>query len=241
MRYLLCLCILASVVGCQQPPQVTVVAPNSQQQGLQASGSAMVRAAPTLVVLRLGCSYTRSTPTVAKQLAEATGRKLMNAVRKAGVPSNEIQTSDFRLGSGYDSDQKLTNWTCTNLLEIRIKEVAKASDILETALNAGANSVQGIDYTIEELQELRAKARDQACQVAKAKAEQLARNFGAKLGKPLSISEDYPGGWYFSRNTMSQNVACVYPVESRGRGSETILSGGSVSVELRVDVTYAIE
>lgn len=230
---------MLALSGCQ-PAQVTVMSPSGLPQGLQVSGSATVRATPTLVVIRLGCEHSDRLPSNAKKRTDEGIRKVIAAVKAQGVAAEEVQTTDFGLDSSMDSRTKLITWRCVNYLEIRVKDVPKAGQVLEAALNAGANSVNGVDYTIEELQELRVKARDEACTVAKAKAQQLARNLGVTLGTPTSVSEHYPGGWVYNRYAAQQNVMSYSAPEARSN-PETILSAGSVSVELTVEVTYALK
>lgn len=228
------------LTGCQQP-SVTVVSPGATQNGLHVSGSSKVRATPTLVVLRLGCAHSSRQASIAKEKTEDSIRKIIAAIRAQGIPAEEVQTTDFSLNSEWDYERKVTNWRCSTLLEVRIKEISKAGKVLDAALDAGSNLVQGVDYTIEELQTLRAKARDEVCKVAKAKAEQLAKNLGVKLGKPISIAESYPGEWSFDPNRSRQNVATYEIGAHRPTNTENTLSSGSVAVELSVEVTYDLE
>lgn len=125
------------------------------------------------------------------------------------------------------------------MLEIRIRDVAKTGEVLDACLDAGSNKVDSIEYTIENLATLRSKARDEACRVAKAKAEQYATNLGVKIGRPTMISESDPRGWSYSNNTMAQSMSYESAGDARGPADE-VLSSGSVSVSLRVDVTYQL-
>ncbi len=230
---------LLLLAGCQQP-NITVQAPDqSGQKGLTISGTATIRVNPTLVILRLGVGYTRLRPALAKADVEKTITKIVGEVKKAGVAGADVQTSSFTLRHAQNSDGTFKGWACGSELEIRVKDVEKAGVILEAALDAGANQVASVEYTVEELQKIRAQARDEATQVVKNKAEQYAKNFSVKLSGPHSISESSPGAWSYGRNTMTQSISNM-TIESSGGSPDQILSSGSVAVTLTVNVTYSL-
>lgn len=227
-----------AALGCQPAPQV-IVNPNATQSGLTVSGTATVRVKPTLVVLRLGANFTDGSIKTAKSKTETTIKAIAAAVSREKIAPEDVQTTSFRLNQTYLDNGRRMAWNCQSSLEIRVKDIESAPQVLEAALAAGANQVQSVEYTVEELQEVRAKARDEACQVAQAKADQYGRNFGVKVGKPISISETTPGGWYYGSNTMAQRMSADMPAASAG-DSERILSSGSVEVQLTVNVNYSL-
>lgn len=240
MKVLFGASLLLLVVGCQPGQTVVLERSEASPPGITVSGTATVRAVPTLVVLRLGAVVTDARPDAAKARAVAIVKKVVASTQALGVAPGDVQTSRFQLASTTDSRSQVIGWKCVDMLEISVKQVEKADAVLSAALAAGANNVEEVEYTIEEFQDLRAKARDQACGVAKAKAEQYARNFGVALGKPTRISENGPQGWWYGRNTAVQNVSydssSALPVHS-----ESVLSAGSVSVELTVNVVYDLK
>lgn len=237
---LLSLCCLVSLAGCQPAPTV-MVQPNPDQygQGLVLTGTATVRVKPTLVVLRLGVNFTNPRPAAAKAETEGAIKKVVAAVRSTGVGSEDIQTTSFTLAWHEPRDNRPGGWRCASSLEIRVKYVDKAGAVLEAAMAAGANQVSSVEYTVEELQTVRAQARDEACKIAKTKAEQYARNFDLKLGAPTYIAENAPMGWSYARNSMTQSMM-EGRGDSSGESADQILSSGSVEVTLTVHVTYAL-
>lgn len=217
--------------------------PATINQGMVLTGTATVRVKPTLVKLRLGVHHTDPNPTVSKAKTEATIQKVVAALRKTGVRESDIQTDSFTLQQyvarkSYGQQEITAGWRCETRLEIRVKQVDQASEVLQAAMNAGSNLVSTVEYTVEQLQEVRAQARDEACKVAKAKAEQYAKNFGLKLGAPVYISENAPQNWYYGSNSLSQSVRQTPSEDSGDTTSDSILSSGSVEVTLTVNVTY---
>lgn len=231
--------VLAIILtGCQPAP--VIVQTNPQNQGLVVSGTATVRVKPTLVVVHLGVSHSSPRPSEAKNATEASIRKIAAAVKAAGVGEQDLQTTRFQLSRGYNSRGEPGWWQCSTQLELRIKEVDRASAVLEAALDAGANQVSHVDYTVEELQEVRAQARDEACKGAKSKADQYAKNFGLNLGAPISVTENAPQNWgFYGANRATQSMMEGDPAQSAAE-AEQILSSGSVAVTLTVNVTYPL-
>lgn len=229
--------VLVLLAGCQQP-QVVINSASNQPTGLSLSGTATVRVKPTLVSLQLGASFRSARPTAAKARTEEAIVKVVQAVRKAGAAGTDIQTTNFSLGRYTERDGITVGWVCSSDLEIRVKNVESAGQVLEAALDAGANQVRGVEYTVEELQKVRAQARDEAMQVVKAKADQYARGFGVKVGKPRHITENAPGGWFYGRNTLTQSMTQNYEGGGAPGPADQILSSGSVAVTLTVNVIY---
>ncbi|MBX3096337.1 MAG: SIMPL domain-containing protein [Fimbriimonadaceae bacterium] len=240
-RALFVLSCVAALVGCQPTPNYVIKAGGGPSgEGLVLTGTATVRVKPTLVVLRLGATFSKTRPVEAKTETEKTIKNIISAVKAAGIAAEDVQTTAFSLQryDGYNGNPP--GWRCTSNLEVRVKSVETAGTVLEAAMNAGANQVSGVDYTVEELQTVRAQARDEACKVAKDKAEQYARNFGLKLGAPTYISESSPQGWFYGSNYATQSMDYANRGESASQPAEQILSSGSVEVKLTVQVTYAL-
>jgi uncharacterized protein YggE len=70
-----------------------------------------------------------------------------------------------------------------------MRDLSKTGELLQEALEAGANNVGGISFSVADPKALQQKARDQAIADAQAKAEQLAAGLGAQLGPLRQVSE----------------------------------------------------
>jgi len=77
----------------------------------------------------------------------------------------------------------------SNSVLITLRDLDKVGDTLGTAIRAGANQAWGIQFEMDDPKPLRSKARGKAVEDARARAEELARLSGVKLGRVLSIGE----------------------------------------------------
>ncbi len=163
------------------------------------TGIGTVHLPPDIVYITLGVQ-TRGTDIgeVVREnnrLAEA----VMAAVKGAGVAEEDIQTTYFNVSTQPQYDEfgnptgEMTYWV-DNTLMVALRQVDGLGNLLQKALNAGANSVQGVTYSVEDPEAAFGGARTDALEDAHRQAEQLATGAGATLGPVLSVSESSSGG-----------------------------------------------
>ncbi len=117
-----------------------------------------------------------------------------------------------------------------NTVLVTISKISEVGAYIGAAMSAGANSLHGLELTIEDPTKLRDEARKRAVRNARAKAELLAREANVELGPVTSVSE-VGGGEpvpMMAERAMSFKSADV-PVET-----------GELSLTQHVQVTFAI-
>jgi len=166
--------------------------------------------------------------------AMSASAKLMAAVlialKEAGVPEKDIQTSRLSLQPIREHNRNPANIVAveaSSLLTVRLHDVTKSADVLDKMIGAGANLVTGIQFTIAEPSKLLDQARTEAVADARRKAEIYAKAAGVTLGRPLSISEghvSHPRG-----PTLAMREAATMPIQP---GEEKIGITVQVAYEL---------
>lgn len=155
--------------------------------------------------------YAATSPQVT-QAAGTTSRAIADALAKAGVPQDAVESEGQSTGpvQEYQGNnlspeeranrkfQAQQSWT------VRVGAGA-ASRVLAAAVGAGANQSGAIDWSVADEASLSAEAAGKALKHAQAIAEQMASGLGAKLG-PLV---------YASNEAQSLRVR---PIEARGSG-----------------------
>jgi hypothetical protein len=117
---------------------------------------------------------------------------------------------------------------------VTIKEIGQVSDILDAAIQAGANSMYGITFNLQDPSTVGSTARSEAMKDARAKAEELAKLSGLKLGDIVSVSEVIGG------NTYLNNFQAPTP-GGLGGGGGTPVSPGELKMTMRLQVVFNIE
>ena len=202
---------------------------------LTMSGQGEVQAAPDIVTLSAG--VTSEAVTAAAALAENRTHMLsvFAALKKLGVADKDVQTSNFSLypqtaGGANGQPSHITGYRAGNEVRVRLDDVSKLGAALDALVAAGANQMNGINFTIKDPAPLQAEARAAAVADAKAKAEAYAKAAGVSLGPILSISENEspsPRPAY-----MEQVVVSASRV--------TPMAAGEESVEATVSIVWEI-
>jgi hypothetical protein len=99
----------------------------------------------------------------------------------------------------------------------------------------GATNLSSINFTVDDMDKLKADARKEAISKAKIKAEQLAKDLGVELVRIISFNEggDYPVMNYARADMMS--------VKAEGAGAApTVLPVGQNKMVSNITITYEI-
>jgi uncharacterized protein YggE len=190
-------------------------------------------------------SFTVGVQTVAPSLAVATQENaarmtaILAALRKAGATDRELRTTGLSIypqqAAEPGKQPRIVAYQVSNNVTVTRDDVATIGKLLEAAVQAGANTVSGVNFSVSDS----ARGRDTGLQAAfaeaKAKADLLARAAGRSLGRALAITE---GGAamppvpmpMYRRAEMGQSASFAAPVES---GAEEIAFTVSVVFELQ--------
>jgi hypothetical protein len=93
----------------------------------------------------------------------------------------------------------IVGYTITQSVTVKVRDFAKAGDILGGVVEKGANSVSGLQFIVDDPTEVQNKAREEAVAKAKAKAEAMADAGGFSIGRLLNIYESgaMPQPYYY--------------------------------------------
>ena len=134
---------------------------------------------------------------------------VLAALKKQGIPDKDIQTSNFSISPQYANGNgqapHVTGYQANNQVEVRLEDVSKLGVTLDALVTAGANQMNGLNFSIRNDTALLAQARAAAVSEARAKAETFAKAAGVNLGSILSIGEssnDVPRPMYRMESVM---------------------------------------
>lgn len=167
---------------------------------------------------------------------EATIQEILNTLKEQGIAPKDIQTSNYSLWAeqhyGDNGPEGIAGYHVSNQVNVTIRDIDKVADILSAAIDAGANSIYGVTFSVAEPDALEAEARADAIANARERAQSLADLSGVTLGDVQSITE-----------TFSQSP---YPMMGMGGGAsmaaaESAISPGQQSYQVQVQVTFGME
>lgn len=122
---------------------------------IRASGSATVSADPDVAVLSLGVGAVRPTVGDARNAAASSLSAVVTALGAAGVDESDFRTASFQIQPRYryrDDEEEFVGHEVWHFLEVTVRDVASAGDIIDRAVAAGGASirVQNVDFRVED-------------------------------------------------------------------------------------------
>ncbi len=231
-KAILTILLLASLVlsGCS-------ALTGAPERTLTVTGNGTATVSPDVASVTLGIQTRHDLVAQAVTQNNAVAVRIMDAARGVGVTDADMRTAYFSVYSQpkYDEFGSPTgevSYFVDNSLEVRLRDVTKLSDLLQTAVNAGANSIYGINFSVADTKAAEDQARDEAIGDARGRADELAALAGVSLGKIVSVTTGaygYPAQPYYP----------AYGVGGGGDAPPT--QAGSLEVSVQVTVVYEVQ
>ncbi|MBN1434645.1 SIMPL domain-containing protein, partial [Candidatus Fermentibacterales bacterium] len=118
-----------------------------------------------------------------------------------------------------------------------VREMGEVGDVLAALVEAGANSVSSVYFTVDDPTALYDSAYADAVDDARDRAELLAESLGVTLGEAQSVSEW--GSYYPYADATS--ALCNYGGGLTGYGEAPPVTPGSFTATASVQVSFSIE
>jgi uncharacterized protein YggE len=224
----------------QLAAQTPTPAPDQQvQRTIAVSGTGQVSATPDTVVVTIGVETQAPEASQAMSDNSQEMSAVVSALEDAGVASKDIQTQVVQLQPQYKQSSPgattpvtptLVGYVATNLVQVRTQELDTLGQLLDAAVQAGANRIQSISFEVSDSAALLDQAREAAWTDAEHKASQLAELAGAQLGEVITITESsQPPAPIVERAAVPSGAGGV-PIEP-----------GTQTVQVSVQVTWQLK
>jgi uncharacterized protein len=212
------------------------LADSAPVSSIRVSADAKVTAKPDRVQIEIGVS-TRATQS--QEAAAQNARQLesmLAAVHKA-VPAALLKTVSYSLNPNYEyhvsgGEPTVTGYTAMNVVQVTLDDLEKIGGVIDAAAQAGANHVQGIQFTLRDQDAVRAEALREAAMRARAQADVLAAALGLKVVRVLSAEENSPRFTPITRpmaRAAMSSASVATPVEA---GTLDVAAEVTLSVEV---------
>jgi uncharacterized protein len=205
-------------------------------ESISVTGTGRVSVKPDRVSFTAGVESLA--PTLAPAIEENNSRvaAVIAALKRAGATERDIRTSQLFVSPQMDYSPgkrpRITGYQVTNQVTVTRENPAEAGKLLQAALEAGANQVSGLTFSVADASRGRDEGLQAAFADARARAQTLARAAARTLGRALTIAEGaapMPPPRPMQAFAAEARAAQV-PVES---GSEELVFTVSVVFEMR--------
>jgi uncharacterized protein YggE len=233
----LLLAVLAGLVGLLYARPVTAQSgagvPGMRQVTVVGHGE--VKSAPDTATVQIGVETEAATAKDALAQNSAQAQAIQEKLAGLGVDAKDMQTSNFSISPIYGNDgRQVTGYRVSNMVTVKIRQLAQAGTLLDQVVQAGANSIYGVSFSVENPEALLDQARKAAIENAKTRATQLASASGSAIGDVLVISENI-------------GAPPIPPMPMMGRAEDAAVSqaapvqAGEQSFSVDVQVTFGLK
>lgn len=228
--------ITPAAVQAQPNAQVAAASPRT----ITVVGEGTINIEPDVARANIGVEVVKPSVKEASSEAKAVMDNVLQVLTAQGIAEKDIQTSGFNIWverpygpDGLPADEAL--YHVSNQVSVTIRDLDKVGSLLDATIEAGANNIYGVSFSVDDPNQLGAEAREKAVADAEAKAEELAKLSGVQLGEVVSVSEVIGSGGLFPGSL--REAAAI----GLGGGGGGPISPGELELTLQLQVVYAIQ
>lgn len=202
---------------------------------ISVSGSGSVKLPADTAKLTFSVVTKEATALASVQNNAKKMNKVYDALKKIGISEDNISTSNYSLYQETfwkDGKDIPGQYVTSNNIIVVLDDVEKSGLVIDTAIEAGVNQMNGISFFVKDSKEALDQARKLAFQQAKEKAELYATEAGCKVGKVMSIMEN-SGSYPVVREMADAKMMTASNSTMISAGQDSITATVSVVFELR--------
>jgi uncharacterized protein len=202
-------------------------------------GEGTVRIQPDVARANFGVEVVRQSVREALDENSTVMDAVLAALQEQGIEERDIQTTGFsiyaeRFGPQGPLPEDQVNYRVSNNVTVVIRDLENVGNVVDAAVEAGANNIYGIEFRVDDPSTMESEARAAAIADAEAKATELAELTGTTIGEVVSVSEVISSGGYYASNFAQQTGL------GAGGGGATPISPGELELLMQLQVSYAI-
>jgi hypothetical protein len=205
---------------------------------LNVNGVGQAFLTPDIAYIYVGVHTEGASASEAVDANKTQTASVIESLRETGIADKDIRTTNFSIwpSQQYGPDGTVTGsvYMVDNSVYVVVRDLEGLGDLLDAAIDAGANSVNSIQFDVADKAEAVKEARAKAVEDAKRQATELAEAAGISLGELQNIQ-------FYD--------ASPYPMfEGKGGGGGAMdgaaavpIQPGQLTISVTVSLTYAIQ
>lgn len=198
--------------------------------GITVVGTGKASAVPDVSDWSFGVQSDAASAADALDQAAASSRRIVAALRRAGVERKDIRTEQVSVYPRMSSDgRSVEGYSASASVTAVVRDIARAGEVVDAAVQAGANQVYGPSLRLSDDRAQYRTAVDAAYDDARAHAEAIAAKAGLTLGAAVAIVEgaSYGGPVPYGARTLEATA-------------DVAIEPGTQDVTATLTVTFAI-
>lgn len=217
--------LLFTLFGLSGVPAILQADSGHSQATINVSGSAVSSEAPDRVAVTFGVESLEATSKAALAANAGLVEKVIKVLRELDIDEDWISTSSFNIHAQYENHhnrqtgenrQVLTGYRVSNILRIESPELDLVGPIIDAAVAAGVNRVDGIQFFLSPsaMSELHDALIEAAVNDARSRAEKALAALGQKITGVQQVNlSDIAGPMPRQLNFQRMEVASSAPTQ----------------------------
>lgn len=215
---------------------------------ISVNGKGEILVKPDIASINYSIVENAKTAKDAQDKATKKSNDTLSAIKALGVDEKDIKTIGYNIYPKYESTSapcsqyycppfksEITGYEVSQTFEVKVRSIEKSGDVLAKIGEMGVSNVSGISFVTDDMDKLKADAKELAIKDAKEKAKKLAKDLGVSIKKVTSYYDNtdniYGYGEGMGGSVMSAKVD--------SRMSPEIPTGEN-KVTASVTITYEI-
>ena len=205
---------------------------------IQTYGEAEVKAEPDLARISIAIETRSDSAEKAVEENARLANVVFEALQGFGLVEDEIKTGSYRLYSYREwfderpAGEVFIYYQAVNEVVVSTSRIGEVGEIIDLAVKAGANSINFINFELENPQELQLQALKAATEQAELKAGAIAESVGEKISGLYRIQEERTD---YTPYVVRQDMA----MEEMAMGAPTPIAPDEVVVRAMVTAEFS--
>ncbi|MFN3188172.1 MAG: SIMPL domain-containing protein [Candidatus Paceibacteria bacterium] len=234
-------------LGANAYKSITSTDPWDGPTTISVSGTSEVMAVPDVAQFSFSVRAEGDTATVAQTASAESINAIMTFLSAQGVEERDIKTQGYNLFPRYRYEQRpcTTNFCppgesiqdgfeVSQTITVKVRNTDNAGTLLSGVGEAGATDISSLSFSIDDTDNLKIQARNEAIADAKQQAESLAEVLGVRLVRMVNYYEDdqsYVPYYGMGGDMRMQSEAAMAP--SVPMGESTVKSKVTLMYEIK--------
>ena len=207
-------------------------------QTVTVTGSGEVLVTADTAVVSLGVSIRKPDALQAQSAANEVIAAIRTALAGAGFSEEDVSTGYVSLWGVYDYNgvtETITAYNASSTLAVRVTDMARVGEVIDLAFGAGANTLDGVQFSVSDDAAAREQAMKKAVEDAKAKAAILAEAAGIGELEVKSVQDGNVYSYESGINNFSMKVGGAVTEDAL---SPTLINAAKISVTASVTIVF---
>ncbi len=207
---------------------------------ISVSGKVERKVTPDFAELAFGIEGLNESVDVAYTSSAKNLEAALETLKRYNVPSKDIKIGGawlYTLWEGSSKFAQTKKYRSVRSITVVIAKVGDVEPIMKELIKSGVTQINRLEYKSSEFARHKTEVRLEAVRIAKSKADAMASELGAKIGRPLKVGEDSVDEPIWGNRAYNTQANVI----QSGSGAHQEVEPGQITISATVHATFALE